>query len=140
MKGDNKMRATVKMIIVAFFLGVFLFGINADAGKGIDWSRSAELAVIEGKIDSISLEKMYLTLDDCEELGNGPLMLNEDTTCYTGNEKTDIVSVGGGTKFQKEDELSFDQLKLGDYVKCNYSIKDGKFIAVRIVRISKQVF
>lgn len=140
MKGGNKMRSTVKLLIVAFFLGAFLFGTNANAGKGIDWSRSADLAVIEGKINSINLEKMYFTLDECEELGNEPLILNEDTTCYIGNEKTDIVSIGEGTKFQKEDELSFDQLKSGDYVKCNYSRKYGKFIAVRIVRIPKQIF
>ena len=134
------MRATVKLTIAAFFLGAFLFGTNANAGKGIDWSLYAELAVIEGRIDSVSLEKMYITLEDCKELRSGPLMLNEDTTCYIGNENTDIVTIKGGTKFQKEDELSFDQLKPGDYVKCNYSIRDGKFIAVRIVRISKQVF
>ena len=134
------MRRLTTFTTLAFFLGAFIFGLNAFAGKGIDWSLYAELAVIEGKIDSISLEKMYLTLEDCKELRSGPLMLNEDTTCYTGNENTDIVTIRGGTKLQKEDELSFDQLKLGDYVKCNYSIKDGKFIAVRIVRISKQVF
>ncbi|MFQ5963151.1 MAG: hypothetical protein ACE5KZ_02595 [Candidatus Scalinduaceae bacterium] len=123
--------------MLTFFLGAFLFGFNAYAGKSIDWPGFAEgaasLAVIEGKIKSIDLEKMNLTLEDCELLGSEPLMLYKGTVCYIGDEKTDIVSIRDGTKFQKKDEISFDHLKAGDYVKCNYSIKEGKFKAVRIV-------
>jgi hypothetical protein len=130
----------MKLIIVAFFLGAFLFGFNAYAGKSVDWpgfaEKAASLAVIEGKIKNIDLEKMEVYLEKCELLGDAPLMLTEDTSYYIGDEKTDIVSIRGGTDFQAEDELSFDHFKAGDYIKCNYSIKDGSFWAVRIVHLA----
>jgi Cu/Ag efflux protein CusF len=129
-----------KLLTLAFFLGAFLFGLNAFAGKSVDWPGFAEgaasLAVIDGKIKSLDLEKMSITLEESEMLGNEPLFLGKDTICYMGDAKINIVSIRGGTKFQKEDELSFDHLKAGDYVKCNYSIRDGKFWAVRIVLIT----
>ncbi|MFQ5714890.1 MAG: hypothetical protein ACE5GU_12740 [Candidatus Scalinduaceae bacterium] len=134
------MYRTTKLLTLAFFLGALLFGSNAFAGKSVDWPGFAaganSLAVIEGKIKSLDLEKMNITLEESEMLGNEPLFLGKDTTCYMGDAKTDIISIRGGTEFQKEDELSFDYLKAGDYVKCNYSIRDGKFWAVRIVLIT----
>lgn len=126
--------------MLAFFFGAFLFGLNAYAGKSVDWpgfaEKAASLAVIEGKIKSIDLEKMEIYFEKSELLGELPLMLNEDTVCYMGDEKTDIVSIRGGTEFGKEDELSFDHFKAGDHIKCNYSIRDGNFWAVRIVHIA----
>jgi hypothetical protein len=75
-------------------------------------------------------------LKKCEMLGEKPLFLGKDTLCYKGDAKTNIVSIRGGTEFQKEDELSFEHFKAGDCIKCNYSIRDGKFWAVRIVLIT----
>ncbi len=128
---------TTKLVTLAFLLGALLFGFNAYAGKSVDWpgfaEGSASLAVIEGKIKSFDLEKMNITLEKCEILGNEPLLLGKDTTCYLGDASTDIISIRGGTEFQKEDVVSLDHLKAGDYVKCNYSIRDGEFWAVRIV-------
>lgn len=140
-KEDIKMYRIKRSVMLAFFLGAFLFGANAYGGKSIDWPGFAEgaasLAVIEGKIKSIDLEKMNITLEECELLGNEPLMFNKATACYIGSEKTNIVSIRGGTKFDKTDELTFDHLKAGDYVKCNYSIRDGKFWAVRVILMTK---
>ena len=134
------MYRTTKLVMLAFFLGAFLFGFNAYAGKSVDWpgfaEGSASLAVIEGKIKNIDLEEMEVYLEKCELLGDAPLMLTEDTHYYIGDEKTDIVSIRGGTDFQAEDELSFDHFKAGYYIKCNYSIKDGSFWAVRIVHVA----
>ncbi len=79
---------------------------------------------------------MEICLEECELLGDVSLMLTEDTLCYMGDEKTDIVSIRGGTKFHKDDKLSFDYLKAGDYIKCNYSIRGGSFWAVRIVHVA----
>jgi hypothetical protein len=93
-------------------------------------------ALVEGKIKNIDLEKKIITLEGCEILGNKPLRLSKDSVCYIGDEKADIVSISGGAKFHKGAELSLDHLKAGDYVKCNYSIRDGKFWAVRIVLIT----
>ncbi len=130
----------MKLVMLAFFLGAFLFGFNAYAGKSVDWPGFAEkassLAVIEGKIKSVDLEKMEICFEECELLGDAPLMLTKDTFCYMGDEKTDIVSIRGGTKFHKDDKLSFDYLKAGYYIKCNYSIKNGSFWAVRIVHVA----
>ncbi len=79
---------------------------------------------------------MEIYFEECELLGDAPLMLKKNTLCYVGDEKTDIVSIRGGTKFHKQDELSFDHFKAGDYIKCNYSKRDGEFWAVRIVLIT----
>ncbi|MFQ5712590.1 MAG: hypothetical protein ACE5GU_00990 [Candidatus Scalinduaceae bacterium] len=134
------MLRTTKLVMLAFFLGAFLLGFNAYAGKSVDWpgfaEKAASLAVIEGKIKSVDLEKMEIYFEGCELLGDAPLMVTEDTLCYMGDEKTDIVSIRGGTKFHKDDELSFEHLKAGYYIKCNYSIKDGSFWAVRIVHVT----
>ncbi len=133
----------MKLIIVAFFLGAFLSGINVYAGKSVDWPGFADgatsLSVIEGKIKSIDLEKMNLTLEECELLGNEPLMLSEDTVCYLGAEEDNISSIRGGVLFTKESELRLNQLQVGHTIKCNYSIKDGQVWAVRIVRIFPHV-
>ncbi|ODS31512.1 MAG: hypothetical protein SCARUB_03381 [Candidatus Scalindua rubra] len=135
------MRRLMTFAILAFFLGAFLFGFNIYAGKSVDWPGFAEgatsLAVIEGKITNIDLWEDTITLEGCELLGNEPLEFFFDyTTCYKGDENTDIVSIRGGTNFQKKDKLSFDQLKAGDYIKCNYTIAYGKVWAERIVLIA----
>ncbi|MFQ5713338.1 MAG: hypothetical protein ACE5GU_04845 [Candidatus Scalinduaceae bacterium] len=135
------MLRTTKLVIPAFFLGVFLFGLNAYAGKSVDWPGFAEgatsLAVIEGKIKNIDLWEDTITLEGCELVGDEPLeFFWDDTACYKGDEKTDIVSIRGGTKFHKEDEISFDHLKAGDYIKCNYTKAYGKFWIERIVLIT----
>ena len=134
----------MKLIIVAFFLGAFLSGINVYAGKSADWPGFADgatsLAVIEGKIKSIDLEKMNLTLEECELLGNEPLMLSEDTVCYLGAEDDNISSIRGGTLFREDSKISYNQLQVGHTIKCNYSIKDGQFWAVRILRIFPHVY
>ena len=75
------MRRLTTYTMLAFFLGAFIFGLNAFAGKSVDWpgyAGGSHLAVIEGTIKSIDLET-------------------------------------------------------GDYVKCNYSKRDGKYEAVRII-------
>ena len=136
-----KMRRLTTFTMLAFFLGAFIFGLNAFAGKSVDWpgvasGGSASLAVIEGTIESIDLEKGEICFEKCELLGDAPLMLTKDTTCYKGDENTNIVSIRGGTEFQDKDILSFSHLKAGDYLKCNYSIKDGKFWAVRVVHVA----
>lgn len=133
------MRRLTTFTMLAFFLGAFIFGLNAFAGKSVDWpgyAGGSHLAVIEGKIESIDLEKGEICFEECELLGDAPLMLTKNTTCYMGDEKTNIVSIKGGTKFQDKDILSFSQLKAGDYIKCNYSRKDGKFWAVRVVHVT----
>ncbi|MFQ5962915.1 MAG: hypothetical protein ACE5KZ_01360 [Candidatus Scalinduaceae bacterium] len=133
------MYRNAKLIIVASFLGLFLFGFNAYAGKSVDWPGFAHgatsLAVIEGKIKSIDLEKMEIKLEGCDLLGDKPLMLSKDTVCYIGAEADNIKSIRGGTLFEDEDKISFNQLKVGHNIKCNYSMKDEKFWAVRIIRI-----
>ncbi len=65
-------------------------------------------------------------------------MLKDDTAYYTGDESTNITSIRGGTRFEKQNEISPEHLKVGDYVKCNYSIKDGKHWVVRLVLIAQQ--
>ncbi|ODS30501.1 MAG: hypothetical protein SCARUB_04388 [Candidatus Scalindua rubra] len=135
------MRRLMTFAMLAFFLGAFIFGLNAYAWKAIDWPISptgsyTSREVIEGKIKSIDLEKMEIRLEECELLGDASLMFTKDTTCYMGDEKTNIVSIRGGTKFHEKDILSFSHLKAGDYIKCNYSIKDGKFWAVRVVHVA----
>ena len=135
------MRRLTTFTMLAFFLGAFIFGLNAFAGKSVDWpgyasGGSASLAVIEGKIESIDLEKGEICFEECELLGDAPLMLTKDTSCYMGDEMTNIVSIRGGTKFEDKDILSFSQLKAGDYIKCNYSIKGGKYWAVRVVHVT----
>jgi len=65
-------------------------------------------------------------------------MLTKKTSCYLGNEKTDIVSIRGGSELEKKDELSLDQLSVGDYIKCNYSRRDDSLFAVRIIKIFPQ--
>jgi hypothetical protein len=134
----------MKLIIVAFFLGAFLSGINVYAGKSVDWPGFAEgsscLVVLEGKIKSIDLEKMEIKLEGCDLLGDKPLMLSKDTVCYLGAEDDNIGLIRGGTLFTDADKISFNQLKVGHTIKFNYSKKDGKFWAVRIVRIFPHVY
>ncbi len=138
------MSSMTRLLTLAFFLVVCLFGLNAYAGKSVDWPGFAEgaasLAVIEGEIEVLDLEKSEITLDASGLLESKSLilMLKDDTAYYAGDEKTNITSIRGGTSFEKQDEIISEHLKVGDFVKCNYSIKDGKFWIVRLVLIAQQ--
>ena len=131
------MRRLTTYTMLAFFLGAFIFGLNAFAGKSVDWPGFAEgtskLAVIEGTIKSIDLEKNKICFEKCELLGDAPLMITEDTACYIGDEVTNIMSIRGGTEFKTSDKFDISDLEAGDYIKCNFSRKDGKYEAVRII-------
>ncbi len=134
----------MKLIITSFIIGLFLFGSNAYAGKSVDWPGFAEgatcLVVIEGKIKSIDLEKMEIKLEGCDLLGDKPLMLSKDTVCDLGAEDDNISSIRVDTLFKDESKISFNQLQVGHTIKFNYSKKDGKFWAVRILRIFPHVY
>jgi len=131
------MRRLTTYTMLAFFLEAFIFGLNAFAGKSVDWPGFAEgaskLAVIEGTIKSIDLEKNEICFEKCELLGDAPLMITEDTACYIGDEVTNIMSIRGGTEFKTSDKFDISDLEAGDYIKCNFSRKDGKYEAVRII-------
>ena len=131
------MRRLTTYTMLAFFLEAFIFGLNAFAGKSVDWPGFAEgaskLAVIEGTIKSIDLEKNEIYFEKCELLGDAPLMITEDTACYIGDEVTNIMSIRGGTEFKTSDKFDISDLEAGDYIKCNFSRKDGKYEAVRII-------
>ena len=134
------MKYIMRLMLLAFFLGASLFSLDAYAGKSVDWpgyaAGSSSLAVMEGKIQSIDLEKMHIILQECDRLGCEPLVLSKDTECYIGDEKTNITSIRGGTEFFEKDKLSIKDLKAGDYIRCNYSKEYGKYEAVRIISIS----
>ena len=130
------MRRPTTYTMLAFFLGAFIFGLNAFAGKSVDWpgyAGGSHLAVIEGTIKSINLEKNEICFEKCELLGDAPLMITEDTACYIGDEVTNIMSIRGGTEFKTSDKFDISDLEAGDYIKCNFSRKDGKYEAVRII-------
>jgi len=135
-----KMKYVMKIMLLAFFLGASLFSLNAYAGKSVDWpgfaAGSSRLAVMEGTVKSVDLEKMQIVFEKCEPLGCDPLILSEDTKCYLGDEKTNITSIRGGTEFFHEDRLDIKDLKPGDYLRCNYTKKYGQNEAVRIISIS----
>ncbi len=134
------MKYTIKLMLLAFFLGASLFSLNAYAGKSVDWpgfaAGSSSLAVMEGRIQSVDLEKMHIIFEKCELLGCEPLIFSKDTECYIGDEMTNITSVRGGSEFLEKDRLNIGDLKAGDYLRCNYSKKYGKYEAVRIISIS----
>ena len=130
------MRRLTTYTMLAFFLGAFIFGLNAFAGKSVDWpgyAGGSSLAVIEGTIKSIDLEKNEICFEKCELLGDAPLMVTEETVCHIGDEMTNITSIRGGTEFKTSDKFDITDLEAGDYVKCNYSKRDGKYEAVRII-------
>ncbi len=133
------MKYAMKIMLLAFFLGASLFSLNTYAGKSVDWpgfaAGASSLAVIEGRIQSIDLDKMHIIFEKCEFLGNEPLILSKDTECYIGDEMTNITSIRGGSEFLKKDRLNIEDLKAGDYLRCNYSKKYGKYEAVRIISI-----
>jgi hypothetical protein len=126
-------------MILSLFLVATLFSLNTYAGKSVDWpgfaAGASSLAVMEGRIQSIDLEKMHIIFEKCELLGEGPLILSKDTECYIGDEMTNITSIRGGTDFLEKDRLNIEDLKAGDYIRCNYSKRDGKYKAVRIISI-----
>ncbi len=130
------MRRLTTYTMLAFFLGAFIFGLNAFAGKSVDWpgyAGGSHLAVIEGTIKSIDLEKNEICFEKCELLGDAPLMVTEETACYIGDEMTNITSIRGGTEFKTSDKFDITDLKAGDYVRCNYSKRYGNYEAVRII-------
>lgn len=138
------MYVTIKPVILLVIIGVFSIGFNAFGWDTIDWHVNAKgepvnHEVIEGKIKSFDLDKMEIIFENCELIGSDPLKLTKDTTCFKGDVEVDIVSARGGFKFQKEDELSLDHLKAGDYIKCNFKIDDNRFWAKRIVLITPYV-
>ncbi len=134
------MKFTSKLTMLAFFLGALLFSLNTFAGKSVDWpgfaAGSSSLAVMEGSIKSIDLEKRHIIFEKCDLFGCEPLILSKDAEFYIGDEMTNITSIRGGTEFPVKDRLNIEDLKAGDYIKCNYSKKDGKYEAVRIISIS----
>jgi hypothetical protein len=117
-------------MLLAFFLGASLFSLNAYAGKSVDWPGFAEGS------SSIDLEKMHIIFEKCALLGCEPLILSKDTECFIGDEMTNITSIRGGSEFLEKDRLNIEDLKAGDYLRCNYSKKYGKYEAVRIISIS----
>ena len=97
------MRRLTTYTMLAFFLGAFIFGFNAFAGKSVDWpgyAGGSHLTVIEGAIKSIDLEKNEICFEKCELLGDAPLMITENTACYIEDEVTNITSIRGGTEFK----------------------------------------
>ncbi len=133
----------IKLIVVAFCLGLFLSGTNAYAGKSIDWlgfvNDAPDLVVIKGKIRSIDLYKMEIILDGCALLGDEPLKLSGETTYYLEPEEANINSVRGGTGFTENDKINYYELEAGHTIKCNYEIKDGEFWAIRVIRVFPHV-
>ncbi len=133
------MKYAMKIMLLAFFLGASLFSFDAYAGKSVDWpgfaAGSSSLAVMEGTVKSVDLEKMHIIFEKCELLGCDPLILSKDTKCYIGDEKTNITSIRGGSEFLEKDKLNIEDLKAGDYLRCNYIKKYGKYEAVRIISI-----
>ncbi len=133
------MKYTMKIMLLAFFLGASLFSLNAYAGKSVDWpgyaAGGSSLAVMEGTVKSVDLEKMHIVFENCALLGCDPLILSKDTECYIGDEKTNITSIRGGSEFLEKDKLNIKDLKAGDYLRCNYIKKYGKYEAVRIISI-----
>ena len=133
----------IRLIIIAFYFGLFLFGINTYAGKSIDGPGSINgtpnLVVIKGKIRSIDLYKMEIILDGCALLGNEPLKLSGETSYYLESEEENIDSARGGTRFTEYDKINFYELEAGHTIKCNYEIRDGEFWAVRVIRVFPRV-
>ena len=138
------MYRTIKSLMLLMIFGVFSIGFNAYGWSIIDWHVNStgvpvNHEVIEGKIKSFDLDKMEITFERCELIGDDPLKLTKDTVCYKGDVNIDIVSARGGSEFQKEDELSLDYLKAGDYIKYNFRMDDNKFWAKRIVLVTPYV-
>ncbi len=134
------MKYIMKIMLLAFFLAASLFSLNAYAGKSVDWpgfaAGSSSLAVMEGTVKSVDLEKMHIIFEKCALLGCEPLILSKDTECYIGDERANITSIRGGSEFLEKDILDLKDLKVGDYLRCNYTEKYGKYEAVRVISIS----
>ena len=134
----------MKSFMLIMIFGVSSIGFNAYGWSVVDWhvnstGEPVNHEVIEGKIKSFDLDKMEIILEECGLIGEKPLKLTEDTVCYKGDVEVDIVSARGGSGFQKEDKVSLDHLKAGDYIKCNFKIDDDKFWAKRIVLITPYI-
>ena len=138
------MYRTIKLLILIMIFGVFSMGFNAYGWSIIDWhvnstGEPVNHEIIEGKIESLDLDKMEIILEKCELIGDEPLNLTKDTVCLKGNIAVDIVSARGGSKFKEADKIGLDHLKAGDYIKCNFRVDDDKFWAKRIVLITPSI-
>ena len=134
----------MKPIILIMIFGVFSLGFNAYGWSIIDWhvnstGEPVNHEIIEGKIESLDLDKMEITFENCELIGDEPLNLAKDTVYLKGNIAVDIVSARGGSEFQEDEKIGLGHLKAGDYIKCNFKINDKKFWAKRIVVITPYV-
>lgn len=133
----------IKLIIVSFCIGLFLFGTNSYAGKSSEWKRYAngtsDLVIIKGEIRSIDLFKMEIILDGCALLGDKPLKLSEETSYYLEPEEANINSVRGGERLSEDDRINYYELEVGHTIECNYEIRNGEFWAVTVVRIFPHV-
>ena len=138
------MYRTIKPIILIMIFGVFSLGLNAYGWSIIDWhvnstGEPVNHEIIEGKIKSFDLDKMEITFENCELIGDDPLNLTKGTVFLKGNVAVDIVSARGGSEFQEDDKIGIEYLKAGDYIKCNFKIDDNKFWAKRIVLITPYI-
>ncbi len=134
----------IKPIILIMIFGVFSIGFNAYGWSIIDWhvnstGEPVNHEIIEGKIESLDLDKMEITFEKCELIGYEPLNLTKDTVCLKGNIGVDIVSARGGSEFQEAEKIGLDHLKAGDYIKCNFRMDNDKFWAKRIVLITSSI-
>ena len=135
---------TIKSLMLIMIFGVFSMGFNAYGWSIIDWhvnsaGEPVNHEVIEGKIKNFDLDKMEITFENCELIGDDILNLYKDAVCYKGNVSIDIVSARGGSEFQEGDKIGIDYLKAGDYIKCNFKIVDNKFWTKRIVLVTSFV-
>jgi hypothetical protein len=134
----------IKPIILIMIFGVFSLGFNAYGWSIVDWhvnstGEPVNHEVIEGKIESLDLDKMEIIFENCELIGGNPLNLTKGTVCLKGNIAVDIVSARGGSEFQEGDKIGLGHLKAGDYIKCNFKLDENKFWAKRIVLITSFV-
>ncbi|MBC8548314.1 MAG: hypothetical protein H8D23_01560, partial [Candidatus Brocadiales bacterium] len=89
------MYRTIKPIILIMIFGLFSIGFNVYGWSIIDWhvnstGEPVNQELIEGKIKSFDLDKMEITFEKCELIGDNPLKLTKDTVCFKGDVTVDI--------------------------------------------------
>ena len=77
----------IKPIMLIVIFGVFSIGFNAYGWSVIDWhvnsaGEPVNHEVIEGKIKNFDLDKMEITFENCELIGDDILNLYKDAVCY----------------------------------------------------------